>query len=99
MKKFSYQWDDEIFLLHIQLNNDSGKSTEAKIIRKYTGSDSKNEQENIDIDKATSSHRFIVSRTHPKETSFEIEYSDDLVLHVFKIDDRAYYPTEAFYIA
>jgi len=43
------------------------------------------------------SHRFLVTRTHPRELSFTYEYPDDVVLEAFKLDDRAYYPTESFF--
>lgn len=99
MKNFSHIWENDIFLLHIQLNNNSGKNTKAILTRKYNNRNANNEQEVINVDKDIKSHRFIVSRTHPEEIGFEIEYSDDIVLQAFKIYDRAYYPTEAFYTA
>jgi hypothetical protein len=96
MKKFEHDWSSEYFLLHIQLNNYRGSKYIAKVIREYDGGLPKEEIVNVD---GTESHRFIVSRTHPKELRFVVEYPDDIILEAFKVDDRAYYPTESFFRA
>lgn len=95
MRKFVYTWTDDIFLLHIQLNKTEDVEHTAVLIRQYEGG--KEKKEIIQIGKNAKSHRFIVSRTHPKERQFKIEYPEKILLQAFKIDDRAYYPTEAFF--
>lgn len=95
MKTFTYVWDDDYFLLHLQLNKRKGQSFQMKMIRNFNDGNTRNEYEDIKSD--SDSHRFLVARTHPKEISFYCEYPEDTVLEAFKLDDRAYYPTESFY--
>lgn len=95
MKTFSYTWCDDYFLLHIQLNNPNGAPYEVLIKRAYDGKGMK--PETVQVKAGTPSHRFLVSRTHPTEKSFTIDYPDHLVMEAFKLDDRAYYPTESFF--
>ena len=97
MKEFKYEWTSDIFLIHIQLSNLDMNETEIKLIREYEGG--KIREEKINIVKDMNSYRFIVSRTHPKEISFLIKYVDKVILEAFKIDDRAYYPTESFFVS
>lgn len=96
MKTFTHSWDEDIFLLHIQLNTEQNsiKNT-IKLIRSFKNSEK--QQEEIMIDNDSSSYRFIVSRSHPNELGMSILYSSEITLTAFKIDDRAYYPTEPFY--
>jgi hypothetical protein len=98
MKQFSYVWDDSIFLLHIQLTRPQGGAgaIEAIVSREYEGG--KVNQQRVCIDEGAESHRFIVSRSHPREVSFKVEYPRVSTLEAFKIDDRAYYPTESFFV-
>jgi hypothetical protein len=95
MKRFEHVWNNEFFLLHIQLNN-TDTSFDSIVTRKYEGGEYKTEVESVR--KNEKSHRFIVSRTHPKETSILIDYPENVILEAFKIDDRAYYPTEPFFV-
>lgn len=95
MKRFFHNWTDDFFLLHIQLNNGKGLEGEVMVMRQYEDGTARNEI--VFMKKDMKSHRFMISRTHPGETSFSIEYPEDIVLEAFKVDDRAYYPTESFY--
>ena len=95
MKKFEHRWDDEVFLLHIQLERDLNKDYDILIIRNFYNKSP--EKEVTTICDNVSSHRFIVSRSCPGETNFFIEYPEAVILEAFIIDDRAYYPTESFY--
>ncbi len=98
MKNFTYKWDDSVFLLHIQLTRSNAESdaVAARISREYEGGQTKSES--VEVKKGDKSHRFIVSRSHPKEISFRVEYPQAVSLEAFKIDDRAYYPTESFFV-
>jgi hypothetical protein len=94
MKHFEYNWtSDDVFLLHVQFNAD-GKQHKIFICREYEG---RTKREELEI-KDEKSYRMIVSRTHPKEKRLVIEYPRQNSIEVFKIDDRAYYPTESFYV-
>ena len=95
MKKFEYTWAGEIFLLHIQLDSPRPSKYPITIIRNY--GEKGTEREVMDIPALEESHRFMISRTHPKEISFVIEYPSDTTLEAYKLDDRAYYPTESFF--
>jgi hypothetical protein len=96
MKKFEHAWNSDFFLLHIQLNNNSNEQIQAIVTRTYEGG--KDRQEVINIKPEEKSYRFIVSKTHPKEKKVIIDYSDGAILEAFKVDDRAYYPTESFFV-
>lgn len=95
VKIFKYTWDAEIFLLHLQLNKRDEQAFDTHIIRQFR--DGKTEEEIIPVKPEGTSHRFLVTRTHPRETSFVFTYPTDIELEAFKLDDRAYYPTESFF--
>ncbi len=95
MKRFEHVWSSEYFLLHIQLINDSNMPFNIAVTREYKGGRSRAEE--IDV-KDVKSYRFIVSRSHPKEKRIVIDYPEGITLEAFKIDDRAYYPTESFFV-
>jgi hypothetical protein len=40
-----------------------------------------------------------VSRSLPTEKQISIEYPQNIKLEAFKVDDRAYYPTESFFVS
>ncbi|WP_196605117.1 hypothetical protein [Pectinatus haikarae] len=94
MKKLEHIWDNEFFLMHIELESQSDKSYFIYIKRKL-GYEILVEEKHFD--KTNSRPRFIISRTHPKEKGLIIEYPDEIILTAYKIDDRAYYPTQYFY--
>lgn len=97
MNKFTYNWDsDKVFLLHVQLDNDTDSNYQAKLSREYAEGISK--EEFLEIKKRVKSYRFIISKSLPTEKAFSIKYPKDIKLEVFKVDDRAYYPTESFFI-
>ncbi|WP_455654266.1 hypothetical protein [Phascolarctobacterium sp.] len=94
MKKFKHTWGNEIFLLHIELNTQGElSSNKVECMRKLNDSFI---QETIKLPNQ-SSHRFIISRSKPNEEELILKYSDEVVMEVFFIDDRAYYPTKSFF--
>ena len=91
MNKFTYNWDsDKVFLLHVQLDNDTDSNYQEKL--------GISKEEFLEIKKRVKSYRFIISKSLPTEKAFSIKYPKDIKLEVFKVDDRAYYPTESFFI-
>ncbi|MGE5339906.1 MAG: hypothetical protein ACM3SY_00340 [Candidatus Omnitrophota bacterium] len=96
MKRFSYTWEGDIFLLHIQLTHGGEVERDVSVIREYTDGNIKNES--VKVKEGVTSHRFMISRGHPKEKSFYLDYPEAFTLEAFKLDDRAYYPTESFFI-
>jgi hypothetical protein len=96
MKRFSYSWTDDYFLLHIQLTHNGECERETVLVREYEDGTVFNET--VKIQKDVNSHRFMISRGHPKEKSLYIDYPQEVVLEAFRLDDRAYYPTESFFI-
>jgi pyruvate formate lyase activating enzyme len=96
LKSFKHTWNNlEEFLLHIQVTNPDRIDSNVIITRFYQ--QKKLNYEPLTIDRNTDSYRFILSRTHTDEIGFEICYSEKLVIEVFTIDDRAFYPSESFY--
>ncbi|WP_055108126.1 hypothetical protein [Paenibacillus ihumii] len=96
MKRFEHQWTPDFFLLHVQANNPSGTGGTLEIVRLLENGQRKSEREELKRD--ADSHRFIISRSHPLEAKVAIEYPSHLILEVYKVDDRAYYPTESFFV-
>lgn len=95
MKQFTYKWNYEIFLLHIQVNCDTTLKENITVIRYYDCK--KSIEEDMSIEFFMNSYRFIISRSHPQEKMIKILYPDYLTIDAFLIDDRAYYPTKPFY--
>ena len=95
MKSFVHEWDDDIFLLHIQLD---GGSNEPYLIQEILYfKDAVPKMNSKEFRQSDDGHRFIVSRTHTLEQKYELKYPDEIRLTAFKVDDRAYFPTEFFY--
>ncbi|MBF0546505.1 MAG: hypothetical protein HQM08_18810 [Candidatus Riflebacteria bacterium] len=95
MKNFSYQWDEDYYLLHIQFDRTVEVPFTIKIRRDFKNTPPILEE--IPYPEKDLSYRFLVARSRPSEISFFIEYPEEMILSAYKLDDRAYYPTEHFY--
>lgn len=96
MKTFKHTWDnDEDFLFHVQITNQDKVDTTALVTRYYE--QGKKNYEPITIERSSTRYRFILSRTHINETCLKISYPEKLVVEVFKIDGRAFYPLAPFF--
>lgn len=97
MKTFTYTWNDECYILHLEFNN-KGPDCEyaVTVIHNFAGSEPQREE--IPVKKGMTSFRFMVSRSHPKETGLEVTYPEHSTLEVFQLDDRAYYPTQSYFV-
>jgi len=93
MKTFVYEWVNEIYLLHTQINCEEFTNNSITITRVFNDGTRKSENTVL----PESSHRFIISRTHPSEISVIIEYPLDSTLILYEITDRAYYPVNPFF--
>lgn len=93
MKTFVYDWNSDIYLLHVQIDLSNATESNIKLTRIFVDGSERNEDKNI----SEQSHRFIISRTHPNEIRFRIEYGKTNKLTIYEIDDRAYYPTTVFF--
>lgn len=95
-KIFEYDWPSEKFLVHIELSLSEAINLIDQI-EVYHIFENTFTSEIFKIPKNISSHRFIISKSKPKEVGIKIEYDSRVVLIAYEIDDRAYYPTEYFY--
>lgn len=97
MKRFEYRWNESIFLLHINLARALGAVgvLSAVLTREYDGGTTR--VESIVVRNGDDSLRFIVSRSHPTEIAFRVDHPHTLTLEAFKLEDRAYCPTEPFF--
>lgn len=96
MKEYTFEWNEEIYLIHVQfdaLDFDGLLNKNIEVIRTSVDNSRQTEQRYMTND----GFRFIISRSCPAEKSVTVIYSEDVTLKVFLIDDRAYYPTESFY--
>ena len=95
MKRFEYIWDDDYYMLHVQLSAGHLGGMTAVVKRVFAGG-RQGEPEFLIIPQGMTSHRIMVCRSHPQEQSLDIEYPAEAKLEIFRLDDRAYYPTQAY---
>lgn len=96
MKNYLFPWKDDIYLIHVQFDMENEIREENKniiITRHFEGNLKKKETRYI----TNNSFRFIISRSCPEEEKINISYDDSIIMKVYLIDDRAYYPTEVYY--
>jgi len=95
MKKFTYDWTEDCYILHLEFNNSGGdRDYWVTVVHRFTGAEP--QRENVPVKKGFPSFRFMVSRSHPREIGLGVEYPDDVKMEVFQLDDRAYYPTQSY---
>lgn len=97
MKTFRHPWRDEEFLLHLQLNNASPAVGFTATVR-HRLTDGRELVEPYEVGDGQPSFRFMVSRAHPLETETVVEYPDAVTLEAYRLEDRAYYPIDAFFV-
>ena len=95
MKKFSYEWNDDIYLIHFELSSNLLHDFCFQIVRYFV--DGRTIEEDNKVTPINGAFRSIVSRTSSSELSFDIIYDDDDVLKAYYVLDRAFYPTTPFY--
>lgn len=96
MKSYSFAWNDDIYLIHVQFDTPMLEGLMDKNIivkRLFDDGTSENEYRLI----TNNGFRFIISRSCPEETGVEIEYDKQVTMKLYIIDDRAYYPTSTYY--
>lgn len=95
MKTYEYRWGPEIYLLHLQFTSGDHDGYRALVCRQF--GDRHPCCEEIVCVRNVHSHRVLISRSHPRETAIVIDYPDPVMLEVFELDDRAYYPTGSIF--
>ncbi|MBU1147283.1 MAG: hypothetical protein KKD11_02930 [Candidatus Omnitrophica bacterium] len=93
MKTFRYKWNDEIWLLHVEANNTSRYSK--SLLYSRIISNGNNGQKNKVLVKPGESFRFILSRGSVQETGLDIRFDKDLLVKIFRLQDRAYLPGDS----
>lgn len=97
MKTFTYEWTGECYILHLEFNNTGpDRDYPVTVLHRFSGAEP--QMEKVPVKKGLTSFRFMVSRSHPRETGLMVEYPQDVQLEVFQLDDRAYYPTQSFFV-
>lgn len=97
MKKFAYTWTDECYILHLEFNNKGAdRDYSVGVVHRFSGAEPQREE--VPVKKGQPSFRFMVSRSHPREEGLEVEYPQEVTLEVFQLDDRAYYPTQSYFV-
>lgn len=96
MKEYTFKWNEDFYLIHVQFDAlDFGELRDKNIEVVRTSLDNSKQIEQRYM--TNNGFRFIISRSCPEEKSVTIIYDENVILQVFLIDDRAYYPTEVFY--
>ncbi|PIV39733.1 MAG: hypothetical protein COS29_01060 [Candidatus Omnitrophica bacterium CG02_land_8_20_14_3_00__42_8] len=93
MKRLRYNWDDESWLIHVEIKNNNKADVLVSYFRIMDSPDDK-EEEDACI-KSGESRRFLVSRKSNKEKGIGIVFEEGVNVTVFKLLDRAYLPTSA----
>lgn len=94
MKRLRYEWDDEIWLLHLEANNtgqDDKFLVYSRVIRN-NGTVDMESKETVVI-KPGESRRFIISRKDINEIALEVAFNENLLMKIFRLQDRAYLPS------
>ncbi len=91
MKTFRYKWNDEIWLLHVEINNAS--HDKKSLIYSRIINNGNNDQKNEVLVKPGENIRFILSRDSVQEMGLDIRFDESLFVKIFKLQDRAYLPT------
>lgn len=96
MKNYDFHWNENYYLIHVQFDSVDSKVKGSRdlIIRRVFEDETVKEEHRIMTNEG---FRFIISRSCPDERSIIIEYDDNIIMKVFLIDDRAYYPTNVFF--
>lgn len=92
-KSFSYNWMDEIYLLHIEVQNKIGRDSILTISRINNLGENKSEDKIV----SPGTDRFICMRLHPSEESITVSYDNDISIKIYELLDRAYYPFAPLY--
>lgn len=93
MKAVKYNWDNEIYLIHIEVKNNGEGRVAVSYSRVMQSSENKDEE--TQSIKPGERRRFLISRKSIKETSIMITYDNNVEVRVFKLLDRAYLPTDS----
>ena len=87
MKSYEYEWKENRYLLHAQIDKKDVLNEKIEITRFYKNTTEKEYRKILE-----KSFRFIVYRKSPQEKMIKFTYPDNMVLKVFELEDRAFYP-------
>lgn len=93
MKRLRYNWDDESWLIHLEVKNNNSNDVLVSYFRIMDSPDDGKEEDACI--KPGESRRFLVSRKSNKEKGVGITFCEGVEVTVFKLLDRAYLPTSA----
>ncbi|MBU1061527.1 MAG: hypothetical protein KJ957_03345 [Candidatus Omnitrophica bacterium] len=93
MKALKYEWDDDIWLLHVEVNNMT--QNKRTLVYSRVIENGNNGGESKIFVKPGESYRFILSRNYLQERSLDIRFDNKLLLKIFRLYDRAYLPSSS----
>jgi hypothetical protein len=93
MRTVKYNWDPEIYLIHVDVVNSGEEDSSVRYSRTVEASGSKDEE--YQRIKAGERSRFMISKKGIKEISVLFTHDNSVELRVFKLLDRAYLPTDS----
>lgn len=94
MKRLRYEWSDEIWLLHVDVNNTAASERSIIYSRILDQAGGNNETSRMVL-KAGEGHRFIISRKTSDETGVDIGFDEGILMKIFRLQDRAYLPGDS----
>jgi len=94
MKRLNYEWDNEIWLLHVEVKNSSG-SNRAIVYSRILGKEKDNKDTTRIVLNPSESRRFIISRKGIDEMGMDIRFDEGILMRIFRLQDRAYFPGDS----
>lgn len=94
MKRLRYEWSDEIWLLHVDVTNTVGSNKSVVYSRILGQAGDDNEAVRMVL-KTGENRRFIISRKTGDEIGVDIGFDDGILMKIFRLQDRAYFPGDS----
>lgn len=92
MKTVTYNWDNGIFLIHVEAENKTNDNAPLLYSRLTDSLEHKDEERTVI--KPGESRRFIISKKGIREKGVAIQFAESIDIKIYRLLDRAYLPTE-----
>ncbi|MDP8230601.1 MAG: hypothetical protein P9L93_05805 [Candidatus Gorgyraea atricola] len=96
MKSLRHKWDKDIWLLHLEADNNNGGTKSIVYSRViWNGNGGLNGPKTSVPVKSGESYRFILSKNSMDEVGVDIRFEKGLAVKIFRLQDRAYLPGDS----
>ncbi len=95
MNTNNFYWPEAVWSLHVEVQNNSNTQQKIEYIRILKNSFKDIKTEKGFLIKPNDHFRFVISKMDPDELGVCINFEEGLDIRVFKLLDRAHFPTDA----